>query len=65
MWGVKKLRLIRKKQLNYQNFWVYGAMEITEGKGEFMYMPYSNKNITMLFWEQISQSEPEAQHIIV
>lgn len=65
MWGIRKLRLVRKKQLSFQNFWVYGAMEMTEGKSEFAYMPYTSKAITQIFLEQISQSEPDAQHIVV
>lgn len=63
--GNTKTPTHKKKQLSFQNFWVYGAMEMTEVKSEFAYMPYTSKAITQIFMEQISHSEPEAQHIVV
>lgn len=65
MWGIIGERLVRKQKISFEYFWIYGAMEITRGESEFLLLPRTCKELTSIFLKQISENEPDAQHIVI
>ena len=45
--------------------YVYGGLEVMEGRSEFLYMPTVNLHLSGEFLRQISRSEPDAEHVVV
>ena len=64
-WGLEGVRVIKPAQQKYQWGYIYGALNVVEGRGEFCYMPTVGLELTQVFLEQIAQSDPDAEHVVV
>ena len=64
-WGLKGARVCKPTQQKYQWGYVYGALDVVEGGGEFCYMPTVTLEHVAAFLEQVAASDPEAEHIVI
>lgn len=64
-WTLRGVRPTAPYQTKYQWGYVYGGLEIMEGRSEFLYTPTVNLSLSGEFLRQISRSEPEAEHVVV
>lgn len=64
-WGLKGVRVIKPAQQKYEWSYVYGALEVVNGDGVFCYMPTVTLEHVEAFLEQVAQSDPAAEHIII
>ena len=64
-WSLKGVRVVVPHQLKYQWGYVYGALEVTTGKSEFLYLPRVSLPNTLEFLQQISESDPQAIHVVI
>jgi len=64
-WGLRGKRVVKPVQQKYEWGYVYGALNVVKGRGEFCYMPTVGLDLTRVFLEQIAQSDPEAEHVII
>ncbi|MCK4563805.1 MAG: IS630 family transposase [Verrucomicrobia bacterium] len=64
-WGLKGVRVVKPAQQKYQWGYVYGALEVVDGGGVFCYLPTVTLENTHLFLEQLAQSDPDAEHIVI
>jgi transposase len=65
VWTRRGARPVAPQQQKYQWEYVYGALECSEGGAEFAYLPYASQDTSLIFLEQIAQSDPSAEHIII
>lgn len=64
-WTLRGVRPTAPYQTKYQWGYVYGGLEVMEGRSEFLYTPTVNLSLSGEFLRQISRSEPEAEHVVV
>ena len=64
-WTLRGVRPTSPYQTKYQWGYVYGGLEVMTGASEFLYVPSVTLGITELFLRQVSQSDPDAEHVIV
>jgi transposase len=64
-WGLRGVRIIKKSQQKYQWGYVYGALEVVEGRAEFRFMPSVNLGFSRDFLAQIADNDPEAEHVVI
>ncbi|MCF7848052.1 MAG: transposase [Kiritimatiellales bacterium] len=64
-WGLRGSRVVKPSQQKYEWSYVYGALEVVEGGGVFCYMPTVTLEHAQAFLEQIAQSDPEAEHVVI
>ena len=43
----------------------YGALEVVEGRAEFLHLPTVNLDCNQLFLEHIRSSDPDAHHVVI
>ena len=64
-WTLRGIRPSAPYQTKYQWGYVYGGLEVMSGQSEFFYAPTVNLHLSLTFLRQISQSAPEAEHVVV
>ncbi len=64
-WTLRGVRPAAPYQTKYQWGYVYGGLEVMEGRSEFLYTPTVNLQLSGEFLRQISRSEPDAEHVVV
>jgi len=64
-WTLRGHRPAAPYHTRYEWGYVYGGLEVMEGRSEFFYAPTVNLGVSALFLKQIAQSEPEAEHVVV
>jgi len=64
-WTLRGVRPPAPYQTKYQWGYVYGGLEVMTGRSEFLYTPTVNLQLSMAFLRQISESDPEAEHVVV
>jgi transposase len=64
-WTLKGIRPCAPYQTKYQWGYVYGGLEVMQGRSEFLYTPTVNLHLSGEFLRQISNNEPEAEHVVV
>lgn len=64
-WGLKGVRVVKPAQQKYEWSYVYGALEVVEGGGVFCYLPTVTLEHTHAHLEQIANSDPDAEHIVI
>ena len=64
-WTLRGVRPTAPYQTKYQWGYVYGGLEVMEGRSEFLYTPTVNLHLSGEFLRQISRSEPDAEHVVV
>ena len=64
-WSLRGQRVIVPRQHCYQWEYVYGALEVVAGGSQFQLMPSVNLGLSRGFLEQIAQSDPAAEHVVI
>jgi len=64
-WTLRGVRPSAPYQTKYQWGYVYGGLEVMEGRSEFLYTPTVNLQLSGEFLRQLSRSEPDAEHVVV
>ena len=63
-WTLKGHRPEAPVQMKYQWGYVYGAMELTGGEAQFLYLPTVSFYCSYLFLQQLVATDPDALHIV-
>jgi len=64
-WSLRGHRVVVPRQHCYEWEYVYGALEVVEGGSQFQFMPSVNLGFSRGFLEQIAQSDPTAEHVVI
>ena len=64
-WGLRGHRVVKPAQQKYQWGYVYGALDVVRGGGQFCFLPSVRQDLTLLFLQQIARSDPEAEHVVI
>jgi transposase len=64
-WGLRGVRVVKPSQQKYQWGYVYGALEVVEGRAEFRFMPSVNLDFSHDFLGQIVATDPGAEHVVI
>ena len=64
-WGLRGVRVVKPAQQKYEWGYVYGALDVLHGRGQFCYMPTVNLGLTQAFLSQIAQSDEQAEHVVL
>jgi hypothetical protein len=64
VWITKGVRPIVSKQIRYEWDYLYGALEVVEGRAEFLHLPTVNLDCNRLFLEHLQASDPQAHHVV-
>jgi transposase len=64
-WALRGHRVVIPQQQRYQWEYVYGAVEVVQGRTEFCYRPWVNLDLSRAFLEQIALSDPLAEHVVL
>ena len=65
VWITKGVRPIVSKQTRYEWDYLYGALEVVEGRAEFLHLPTVTLDCNHLFLEHLKNSDPEAHHVVI
>ena len=64
-WAWRGQRVVRAREQRYEWEYVYGAVEVVEGLAQFQYVPSVNLELSRGFLQQIAQSDPQAEHVVI
>jgi transposase len=64
-WSLRGQRVVVPKQQCYQWEYVYGAVEVVVGETQFQFMPTVGLDLSGGFLEQIANSDPAAEHVVI
>lgn len=64
-WTLRGVRPTTPYQTKYEWGYVYGGLEVMEGRSEFLYTPSVNLHLSGEFLKQISRNDPEAEHVVI
>ena len=65
VWIKKGVRPEVRQQTRYEWDYLYGALEVVEGRAEFLHLPTVNLDCNRLFLEHLRSSDPEAHHVVI
>jgi transposase len=65
VWIKKGVRPEVRQQTRYEWDYLYGALEVVEGRAEFLHLPTVNLDCNRLFLEPLRSSDPEAHHVVI
>lgn len=65
VWITKGVRPVVRRQTRYEWDYLYGALEVVEGRAEFLHLPTVNLECTRLFLEHLRASDPGAHHVVI
>ena len=54
-----------RRQTRYEWDYLYGALEVVEGRAEFLHLPTVNPDCNQLFLEHLRSSDPQAHHVVI
>jgi len=61
-WGLRGVRVVKPAQQKYEWGYVYGALDVIHGGGQFCFLPSVSLDLTHAFLEQIAACEADAEH---
>ena len=64
-WGLRGVRVVIPRQQKFLWGYLYGAVEVTQGKAEFLLMPTVNLDCHKTFLTQLAASDPTAHHVVI
>ena len=64
-WSLRGQRVVLAQEQRYEWEYVYGAVEVVEGLTEFRFLPSVSLELSCGFLEQIAQSDPQAEHVVI
>jgi hypothetical protein len=53
------------RQTLYEWDYLYGTLEVVEGRSEFLHLPTVNLDCNQLFLEHLRSSDPQAHHVVI
>lgn len=65
VWITKGVRPTVRRQTRYEWDYLYGALEVVEGRAEFLHLPTVNLDCNALFLEHLRSSDPQAEHVVI
>jgi transposase len=65
VWIKRGVRPEGRQQTRYEWDYLYGALEVVEGRAEFLHLPTGNLDCNRLFLEPLRSSDPEAHHVVI
>jgi len=65
VWISKGTRPVVRRQTRYEWDYLYGALEVVEGRAEFLHLPTVNLDCNRLFLEHLAASDPDAEHVVI
>ncbi|NBV35212.1 MAG: IS630 family transposase [Proteobacteria bacterium] len=65
VWITKGVRPEVKRQTRYTWDYLYGALEVVEGRAVFAHLPTVNLECNDLFLREIIKMDPEAHHVVI
>lgn len=65
VWIKRGHRPLCKRQMRYEWDYLYGALEVVEGRAEFMHLPTVDLNCNELFLSHLASTDPEAVHVVI
>ena len=65
MWSLVGHRVVAPVHRRFDWGYLFGAMEVSRGKGEFLHTGRISKDFDRAFLEQISKSESGAMHVVI
>lgn len=65
VWITKGVRPSVRRQTRYEWDYLYGALDVVEGRAEFLHLPTVNLECHALFLEHLRASDPQAQHVVI
>lgn len=65
VWITKGVRPTVQRQTRYEWDYLYGALEVVEGRAEFLHLPTVDLDCNALFLEHLLSSDPDAEHVII
>ena len=65
VWISKGVRPEVRRQTRYEWDYLYGALEVVEGRAEFLHLPTVNLDCNQLFLEHLRSSDPQAHHVVI
>jgi transposase len=54
-----------RRQTRYEWDYLYGALEVVEGRAEFLHLPTVNPDCNQLFLEHLRSSDTQAHHVVI
>ncbi len=64
-WGLRGVRVVKPAQQKYEWGYIYGALDVVGGGGEFCYFPSVNLESVEMFLRQIADSDKESEHVVI
>jgi transposase len=64
-WALRGQRVVRVREQRYEWEYVYGAVEVVEGLAQFRYVPSVSLALSGGFLQQIADSDPQAEHVVI
>jgi len=64
-WALRGQRVVLAREQRYEWEYVYGAVEVVEGLAQFRYVPGVSLELSRGFLQQIAQSDPQAEHVVI
>jgi len=65
MWSLIGHRVVAPVNRRFEWGYLFGALEISSGKSEFLHTTRVAKNFDRAFLEQICNSDPECEHVVI
>ena len=65
VWITKGVRPTVRRQTRYEWDYLYGAMEVVEGRAEFLHLPTVDLECNALFLAHLRSSDPGAEHVVI
>jgi putative transposase len=64
-WALRGQRVVLAREQRYEWEYVYGAVEVVEGLAQFRYVPSVSLELSCGFLQQIADSDPHAEHVVI
>jgi transposase len=64
-WALRGQRVVMAQEQRYEWEYVYGAVEVVEGLAQFQFLPSVSLELSRGFLQQIADSDPKAEHVII
>ena len=64
-WALRGQRVVLAREQRYEWEYVYGAVEVVEGLAQFQFLPSVSLELSRGFLQQIADSDPQAEHVII
>ena len=64
-WALRGQRVVLAREQRYEWEYVYGAVEVVNGQAQFQFLPSVSLELSRGFLQQIAQSDPQAEHVVI